>query len=284
MAWWHKYAVEANEYLPPWVYILAFILYVVIFIGALVFISIIRARVRKNKMKHITINAIYGIYVASAFFALNGMIIRLSLYLSNGELALLYLSRPFLYPIGFIIVFWAYYVLAKNTINLRQRIQRWMKIFVYIEIGLAVFGDVFVFMFHFYDMGLSIYNQTLLVGSFTLAGVITVLFSSFLLYMESRRNANEMSRLRLKMMALGTVTIPLDLAGLMTAYILKLGESPFLAVWHQILVPILSFLFNLILMVSFYYSLFPPMWLQRKAGLLPPSFVELMQKSKARSE
>jgi len=48
--------------------------------------------------------------------------------------------------------------------------------------------------------------------------------------------------------------------------------------YNSHVIPVLAVLFYTVFMFSYYYSLFPPMWLQRSSGVLPPSFTDLMKK------
>ena len=86
-----------------------------------------------------------------------------------------------------------------------------------------------------------------------------------------------MVKLRLRLAALGTLGILLEGgANILNVALGTFGVST--TKYYQIGIPLLAVLFYTVFMFSYYYSLFPPMWLQQAGGVLPPSFTDLMKK------
>lgn len=274
---WTDFAIEANEVVPTYVYIIAMVLYGLIFISAISAILSIRRKLKRVKTIPNAINAIYGIYVALIMYAFNGFIIRLSLLLSNGQYALLFLSRAFIYGAGYGVEIVSVYFLSINVLSLSKTNKGRLRLAAIAVAIIAALGTLFTFVTNFITFNLRI--EIIITDVFIYAGLLPILAFCLLLFNESTRNANIMGRLRLRLMSIGILFTSIELGSNGLSYIFKLLDLPFYINWHQIVIPILSCVINLCTVMLFYYSLFPPVYLQRAMGILPPSFYEMLKKS-----
>jgi hypothetical protein len=105
--------------------------------------------------------------------------------------------------------------------------------------------------------------------------IVTLIATVVSLFIESAKTVNKMIKLRLNMAAIGTLGFLLDgLANVL--YIAVPGLD--IPLYVNFIVPSLAAIFFTMMLVGFYFSLFPPIWLQRITNVLPPSFTDLMKK------
>jgi hypothetical protein len=271
-------SITLNEQVPLWVFLIAFIIYAIDILTAVFFVAFIRNKVRKSKMQHLSLRGIIGLFIGVIVMALNGAIIRLSLYLTDGSSSLLYLHRAFIYIIGLGIAIASFHVLILSVVSLPTNMKRIIR---YSFIFTTIFSVVGVGFSIAINFGILDENLALLIFlGLTCVAMMSPLLFTILIYIESRRNANVMSRLRLRLMTIGSLAIFLEIFGLAITFVLRYFDVPFLGTYHHIILPILTLIWHGTFMIVFYYSIFTPTWLQRRMGILPPSFSELMKKRK----
>lgn len=160
-----------------------------------------------------------------------------------------------------------------KTINFRKGVRKIVKTLAIIESILMVILVVALLPAMFID-SLNLMAE-LAISVIGLIMILTLVFTVATLIVESVQAVNKMIKLRLSMAAIGTLGILLDgLANVLYIAVPSLGTNLYVSG----IVPILATLFFSMMLFGYYFSLFPPVWLQRVTNVLPPSFADLMKK------
>ena len=160
-----------------------------------------------------------------------------------------------------------------GTINFRQKVRKIVKTLAIIEIVLmiALIGTIVPSMF-LEEFDLIAELAIAVLGSIV---IITLIVTVITLYVESVQTVNKMIKLRLRMAAIGTLGILFDgLANVLYIAFPGVGTQLYI----NFIVPCLAILFFSMMLIGYYFTLFPPVWLQRITDVLPPSFADLMKK------
>ena len=163
-----------------------------------------------------------------------------------------------------------------NIINFRTQVRKVIKVFAYIEgvlLGLVALLYLLASFVDFLPVDLLDYSLIIL----GLLVIAVSIFTIVTLIIEARSSANKMIKLRLRMAALGIFGILID--GVQNMIFFMLGAfginmDPF----YYYGMPSIALVVYVTAMFAFFFSLFPPLWLQQAAGVLPPSFKDLMEK------
>jgi len=169
----------------------------------------------------------------------------------------------FLSVIGYTFAITAFNIFMLNIINFRTGVRKIIKVFAYIEGILLGAVAALYFVASFIDE-----YSLIVLGLIVIAASV---FTIITLLVEANSSANKMIKLRLRMAALGIFGIVID-GGLNMVYFM-LG-----AFGMDYGMPSIAIIVYIVAMIGFFYSLFPPLWLQQTAGVLPPSFRDLMKK------
>ena len=239
----------------------------------MVFQIIITSNMRNSKIKSDSFLSFRLLYVAVAFVTASYLADHLGNMLSGSVI------HPnfsiFLSVFGYSIAIFALNLFLLRIINFRTNIRRIIKILAYIEMILLSLVAIVYLVACFVELPESLLDNIIIV--FGLVVVTATIFTITSMLIEARQAANKMVKLRLRMAALGTFGILLDgLANIMHIVFGAIGVDDTL--YYRYIMPTSALVFYLIFMISYYYSLFPPLWLQRTTGVLPPSFTELMKK------
>jgi hypothetical protein len=160
-----------------------------------------------------------------------------------------------------------------KTINFRKGVRKIVKTLAIIESILMVSLVIALLPAMFID-SLNLMAE-LAISVIGLIMILTLVFTVATLIVESIQAVNKMIKLRLSMAAIGTLGILLDgLANVLYIAVPSLGTNLYVSG----IVPILAILFFSMMLFGYYFSLFPPVWLQRVTNVLPPSFADLMKK------
>ena len=160
-----------------------------------------------------------------------------------------------------------------KTVNFRKRVRKLVKILTIVETILmgALVLTLFPAMF-IESMNLVAELAVSVLGGLT---ILSLIFTIVVLFVEAAQSINKMMRLRLTMAAIGTMGILFD--GLANVVYIAV-PSLSIRLYVDFIVPGMAILFFSMMLFGYYYSLFPPVWLQRVTNVLPPSFTELMKK------
>lgn len=160
-----------------------------------------------------------------------------------------------------------------RALNFRKRVRKIIKTLAFVE-GILMSALVLMIIPSMFldQLGMMADLAIAILGSLV---IISLIFTVTTLFIESANAANKMVKLRLSMVAVGTLGLLFDgLAEVLYIAIPALDTR----LYVEFIVPGLAVLFFTMMLVGFYFSLFPPVWLQRVTNVLPPSFAELMKK------
>ena len=160
-----------------------------------------------------------------------------------------------------------------RTLNFRKRFRKIIKILAYVE-GILMSALVIIIIPSMFLEQLNLIADLAIAVLGSLV-IISLIFTVTTLFIESANAANKMVRLRLSMVVIGTLGILFD--GLAEVLFIAIPALD-VRIYVEFIVPSLAILFFTMMLVGFYYSLFPPVWLQRITNVLPPSFTDLMKK------
>lgn len=248
--------------------------YGVIVLGTIIFQIIISNRIRRASVKSDSYLSFRLLYVAVAIIAGTytsdhiGGFIGGNVMHSNFSI--------FLSVVGYTIAIYALNLFLLKIINFRMAIRRVIKVLAFIQVILLILTSIVYLVASFTDnVPVAITDYSIIVfGSIV---VLATVFTIISMFSEAKQTANKMIKLRLRLAAIGTIGILLEgVANIAQVVLGMLGIAP--EHYNSLVIPTLAVLFYTVFMFSYYYSLFPPMWLQRSSGVLPPSFTDLMKK------
>ncbi len=266
-----------------WIYLVAALVYLTISVSAILLIFIINNRLKKSKIHDVGVRGIYGVYIAASLFALNSFILRITLYVTNGKYSLFYLPKAFIYVSGWAVIFYSVNFLVLNVVALSKSKKRNIKLLMYVELFIALGGLVYSILCNVPGLkGIAFEKMDFFAFNNLILGDLAILGTTIIILAESRKNPSTMQRMRLKLIGTGTLAITIDIAGIaFTILLLLLEKYSFLAIWHQMILPVISIVTNVYFMFAFYFSIFTPLWLQKMFKVIPPSFYEMMSKKES---
>ena len=106
----------------------------------------------------------------------------------------------------------------------------------------------------------------------------SLLTSIFFLSREIKSSFSKINKVRIKILIIGLLFIFFDVISIMIGFVIQIDYPTFFNFWNNILQPVERFLFYSIAIVCLYLSFFFPLWLQERTGVLPGSFVKLLEK------
>ncbi|MHA1211369.1 MAG: hypothetical protein ACTSSH_02805 [Candidatus Heimdallarchaeota archaeon] len=256
-----------------YLYLIGAVSFGLVFVFSLIYQLIISGKVRNAKVKSNSFLSFRMLFVAITFINFAylsdhvGNLLGGNVFQGNFSTAISI--------IGYAIAITALNLFMLRIINFRTNVKKIIKILAYIETILLVFVGGLYLVGSFWNIPSTILDSSILIfgGTVLAASVFTIIT----LFVEAKSSANQMVKLRLRMAAFGTIGILLDgLANIM--HIVFSSFSILDQVYYRIAMPLLAVVFYFISMITYYYSLFPPLWLQQTSGVLPPSFTDLMKK------
>jgi hypothetical protein len=186
--------------------------------------------------------------------------------------------------IGYTIAAIAINVFLLQIINFRQNTKRFIRILAFISGGVMILLDLALIVLNVLTEYLGILAEndfddyiTIIMGLLTIGIMI---FTVIGLFIEASRNASKMIRLRLRLAAVATLSFVFE--GFSNALTLVFDQlnvnSNFRDIYSTYIIPGTAIIFYLVYIFGYYYTLFPPLWLQKAFRVLPPSFLRLVQK------
>ena len=258
--------------------LLGTISYGIILLWTIIFQGIITTKVRNSKVRSDAFLSFRLLYVAVTFVTISyftdflGNLLSGSILNGNFSIAIS--------VIGYTIAITALNIFMLRIINFRTTIRKVIKILAYIEAFLLSWVSIMYLVASFVVIGTPEITEQILDTTIISFGFIVIsasIFTIVTLLVEARNTANKMVKLRLQLASIGTIGILFDgLANIIHVLVSSIGIDDHN--YYTFIMPSLALLFYFTFMISYYYSLFTPMWLQRTAGVLPPSFSELMKK------
>jgi len=247
--------------------------YSLILVGTFIFQFSITNKIRSSKVQSDSYRSFRLLYVAVAIIAGTYASDHLGSFLGGSVMHPQF--SVFLSIVGYTIAIYALNLFLLRIINFRSSMKRFIRVLTFIQVGLLIFASIVYLLASFIEMPAFFVDYTVMI--FGLTVIFATIFTIISMLAEARNTANKMVKLRLRLAALGTLGILLEGAANILHIILGSMELD-TEKYYQIGIPLLAILFYAIFMFSYYFSLFPPMWLQQASGVLPPSFTDLMKK------
>jgi len=251
--------------------LLGAIFYGSILLLSIIFQFIVSSKVRNSKVKTSSFSSFRMMYISITFITLSYFSDFLGATLGGGIIHSNF--SVFLSVIGYTFAITAFNIFMLNIINFRTGVRKIIKVFAYIEGILLGAVAALYFVASFIDL----IPPDLLEYSLIVLGLIVIaasVFTIITLLVEANSSANKMIKLRLRMAALGIFGIVID-GGLNMVYFMLGAFGMEIENFYHYGMPSIAII---VYMIGFFYSLFPPLWLQQTAGVLPPSFRDLMKK------
>ena len=107
---------------------------------------------------------------------------------------------------------------------------------------------------------------------------VSLLTSIFFLSREVRSSFSKINKVRIEILVIGLLFIFLDVISIMIGFVIQINYPIYFNFWNNLLQPVERFTFYTIAFVCLYLSFFFPLWLQERTGVLPASFVRLLEK------
>ncbi|NHJ84222.1 MAG: hypothetical protein FK734_02095 [Asgard group archaeon] len=250
-----------------------------VIIYSIVYQIMITGKVRKSKIKTNSFLSFRMLYVAIALITLSYFSEHFQRFLNIKLAPGNFLTG--LSIIGYTIAITALNIFILRIVNFRSQVRIIIKILAYIETIVLSLVSLLYVITSFIDIGTPELTSTISDSSIIIFGFVVLgaaIFTIITLLVEARNNANKMVKLRLQMSALGTFGILLDgLTNILHVLFGTMGIDD--SIYYLYSMPIMAALiFYLMATLAYYYTLFPPLWLQQSLGVLPPSFIDLMKK------
>ncbi|MHA1211082.1 MAG: hypothetical protein ACTSSH_01350 [Candidatus Heimdallarchaeota archaeon] len=241
---------------------------------SIIFQYVVSNKVRNSKLKTSSFTSFRMLFIAITFITTSYFSDFIGSFLGGNILHSNF--SVFLSVIGYTMTITALNIFMLNIINFRTRVRKIIKIFAYIE---AILLGLVALLYLFASFS-DIVPTDLLDYMLIILGLIVVaatVFTIITILVEAKSSANKMIKLRLRMSALGIFGILID--GLLNMVYFMLGSFDIeVTNFYHYGMPSIGFVVYLIAIMAFFYSLFPPLWLQQATGVLPPSFRDLMEK------
>jgi hypothetical protein len=178
--------------------------------------------------------------------------------------------------VGYTIAAIAINLFILKIINFRERIKRIIIILAYIQGAILVVLDIALIVLYLTNANSDVFDALTAVGG--LLTILAMIFTIIALIIESTRTASKMIRLRLRLAVTGTLFVLLEGLGNAISVIFELiGLDP-QRIMINLVVPGIAIVGYTTYIMGYYFTLFPPVWLQKITGVIPPSFLELVQK------
>lgn len=274
MAWYDFFLTKESQSQDYLQYISA-ILYGLIFLSAIIFWVILSRRSKKDTTEIVaykTVSLVYiGVLVAVSILSLERFIALLTPYGVNGNPSML------ITIVGYTISLYAFNLFLLLTVNFRKRTKKIITFLASFEVSLVVIIDLIVLLSVFYELPTVIEDfAVIILGAVVM---IVVIFTIVNIAIEIRKTANKVTKIKLSAALVGIIGFLLDgLSNLINIVLVNFeGLDAIRDIYITYMVPIMAIVFYGMVLIGFYYSLYPPEWLQRKAGVLPPRFTDIMK-------
>ena len=279
--WWYPYAIQMNPdtLIPNQIHLVTASLYIVLTFVYLIFLY----RIRRNFIsmgewnQNLLGKTFFMINVGLMLQVISQIVLRGSLYITDGQYAIFSFTKSFLYPIGATMVFVLFPYCSLMIVNISKGVRK-------IGIQLIKFLTLIAVAGIFLTLGSS-FNYipeqegaeiaTILLSAVVVAlGVIVLL-----LYRDSRNIPSKINKYRLYILILGLICYLFDFLSQTILIIGELTNNAFITIyWTFTTQAIVGVFIYLAVIYCLYLSFFFPLWLQKRLNVLPPSFTQLMEK------
>ena len=274
MAWYDFFLTKGSQS-QDYLHYISAILYGLIFLSAIIFGVILSRRSKKDTTEIVaykTVSLVYiGVLVAVSILSLERFIALLTPYGVNGNPSML------ITIVGYTIILYAFNLFLLLTVNFRKRTKKIIILLASFEVSLIVILDLIMLVSIFYNLPTVVEDYSVIIlGAIV---IIVIIFTIVNIAVEIRKTANKMTKIKLSTALVGIIGFLLD--GLSNLMSLVLGNIEGMAAFRDIyityIIPIMASLFYGMLLIGFYFSMYPPVSLQRRSGILPPSFTDIMK-------
>ena len=274
MAWYDFFLTKGSQS-QDYVNYLTAIIYGLIFLGTIIYWIVLSSRTKEEKTEIVaykTVRLVYmGVLVAVSILSFESFLALLSPYKVNSITSML------ITVVGYSIVLYAFNLFLLLAVNFRKRTKKIIILLASFEVSLIVILDLIMLVSIFYNLPTVVEDYSVIIlGAIV---IIVIIFTIVNIAVEIRKTANKMTKIKLSTALAGIIGFLLD--GLSNLISLVLGNIEGMAAFRDIyityIVPIMASLFYGMLLIGFYFSMYPPVSLQRRSGILPPSFTDIMK-------
>lgn len=274
MAWYDFFLNEGTQSQDISDYISA-ILYAIIFFASLIFAIILVRKSKEEKSEIVayrTIILIYiGVMIAVSILSFENFIVLYSNLNVKGNPSML------ITIIGYTVILYALNLFLLLSVKFRQNTKRIIILLASVEASLMVIIDLVMVLSVFFELPTAIEDFAVIILGAVV--ILAVIFSIISISNERRNTANKLTKIKLTAAMIAILGFLLDgLANLVNIVLDSTGIIPeFRSIYIGYIVPIMAIIFYSMLLFGFYYSVDPPARMQRRLGVLPPSFTEIMK-------
>lgn len=224
-----------------------------------------------------------GFFAKSFFLSILGIsliifnffITKLALFVTNGQYSIFYQDKGIFAEIGFSLFFIFFPYCGLTIINISPSAKKTTKALL-VVISLII-GFSFILSFLSLVDIISFHLKTFMaLLAFLLCA--SLLTSIFFLSREVKSSFSKINKVRIEILVIGLIFIFLDIISIMIGFVIQIDYPILFNFWNNLLQPIERFAFYTFAIVCLYLSFFFPLWLQERTGVLPASFVKLLEK------
>ncbi|MCF2143090.1 MAG: hypothetical protein K9W42_05265 [Candidatus Heimdallarchaeota archaeon] len=251
------------------------IVYIAILTIAIVIFFVASIRIIINSQKQKSFYSLILIFVApiviNIAYLFDKMEIGIKLFVLSSQESII------ISTVGYSIAAIAINIFILRIINFRENIKRIIVILAILESIVMIGLDIALIIANAMGISLDIFNILTAFGGLLAIAVIS--FTIIVLFRESNIIASKMVRLRLRLAAVATLFALIDgLANALSIVFDVAGFLTFKEMYNIYPVPTIALIGYVIFSLGYYYALFTPFWLQKLTGIIPPSFLKLVQK------
>ena len=259
--------------------ILGVICFGTIFTLAIIYQFLTSVKIRKSNVKSNAFASFRLLFLAVTVLTISYLSDHLQSFLSGsifpGNFSI------FISILGYTLAILGLNIFLLRIINFRTGTRKVIRILAIIEMILMAYFNGLFLIASFIEIPDVISDYTIII--FGLLVIAFVTFTIISMLVESRNTANKMVKLRLRLAAIGTLSILIDgLANIIHIATGAIGIDD--TIYYKYIIPPIALVVLNLFMLTYFYALFTPLWLQRIAGVLPPSFTDLMNKQKQLTE
>ena len=272
---WYDFFLEQGSQSQDFTDLIRIINFGLIFLATLVFLIIVSFKSRKHESEinaNKTVRFVYfGVMVAVSILSIENIVGYFTNYGVRGNPSML------ITIVGYTITLYAFNLFLLLTVNFRQRTNKVITLLASFEVALMVVIDLIMVISVFYDLPSVVEDFSVIILGVVV--IIVVIFTLINIALEIKNTANKMAKIKLSTALIGIIGFFLDgLANVVNLVLETTGFLPeFRVIFVDYIIPIMAVIFYAMVLFGFYYSLYPPEWLQIRTGVLPPTFSRMMK-------
>ncbi len=215
--------------------------------------------------------SVLGIYL----LIFNFFITKIALFLTNGQYSIFYQEKGIFAELGFTLFFIFFPYCGLTIINISPSSKRLVKILLLVISTIIVFS----FFLSFLSLiDLILFKLKIFMAALAFLLCLSLLSSIFFLSREIQTSFSKINKVRMEILIIGLAFIFLDVISIMIGFIIQVDNPALFNFWNNSLQPLERFIFYTIAVSCLYLSFFFPLWLQEMTGVLPASFVKMLEK------